>query len=401
MRSDRTLLCGYILIAASLGLLVLWPLRSLVATTVYNNVGSVILNRALLAPESAPEERMDRAVQAGQSFQAALAWDPLNDQAYYNLGTVYDLWQDTTSAAHAKSRAAVLNPHDASARFAFGQVLAAQGYADEEQTIQEWRAADAAVYFVNQGLILAQQEDHASAVEQYKRALAIAPDMAEGYYYLGKALSRLGRQEEALAALESAAALESPSSPQRYLLRAEVYAARGEWEAAFGAFGQAADLAPQNPVPHYQMGWVLEQKLEDRESAIAHFQRALQINPDYTQPRVALGRLYGEQGDCDEASRWLAPLLLPGAGSGLTGQAHALLGRCLMRQEREEEALSHLEQASLLNPDSVPYNLALAQGYSQAGRYRDAIGMYLRVLELQPDNPQAQQALEELGWFGP
>ena len=68
--------------------------------------------------------------------------------------------------------------------------------------------------------------------------------------------------------------------------------------------------------------------------------------------------------------------------------------------ERVPEALYHLEQALALKPDSVSYRLALAQGYSQAGRYHDAIDLYLWVLELQPENGQAQQALEELGWFG-
>ena len=249
MRSDKTILCGYVLIAIGLGLLALWPLRPVIATVVYNNVGSILLNQALLAPDVAPEVRVYQAMQAGQAFQTALAWDPLNGQAYYNLGTIYDLWQDAPSAARTKSRAAVLNPHDISTRFAHAQALAAHGYGDEDRAVEEWRAARAAVYFVNQGLRLAGEGDLAGALSQYERALAIAPDMAEGYYYLGKTLGRMGRQEEALAALESAAALEPPDSPRRYLLRAEVYAAREEWEAALEAFGQAASLAPQDPVP--------------------------------------------------------------------------------------------------------------------------------------------------------
>jgi tetratricopeptide (TPR) repeat protein len=70
-----------------------------------------------------------------------------------------------------------------------------------------------------------------------------------------------------------------------------------------------------------------------------------------------------------------------------------------LQQGRGDEGLWHLEQALALTPDSVPYTLALAQAYSQAGRYHDAIEMYLQVLELQPDNAPAQQLLEELGWF--
>jgi Tfp pilus assembly protein PilF len=81
------------------------------------------------------------------------------------------------------------------------------------------------------------------------------------------------------------------------------------------------------------------------------------------------------------------------------GQTHILLGHCLLQQGRDDEGLRHLEQALALDPGSVPHTLALAHGYSQAGHYHDAIKMYLQVLELQPNNTQAQQSLEELGWF--
>jgi tetratricopeptide (TPR) repeat protein len=392
---------GRALIVIGFGLLVMWPLRQVLASVVYNNVGSILLNRALLAPDQEQEERMDRAVRAGRSYQAALAWNPLNGQAYYNLSAVYDLWHDQPSAARAVSRAAVLSPDDINARFGFGQALAAQGYGYDERAIREWQAAGASEYYLNQGLTLVSAGDNAGAVEQYARALAIDPDLPEGYYLLGRVLNRMGRQEEALAAFESAAALEPASSPRRYLLRAEVFVARGEWEAALAAFGEATRVAPGDPVPYYRMAWLYDHKLEDRESAIAHLQWALQLNPDYAGACLALARLYGEQAACDEAALLLAPYLSPGADVRLAGQAHTLFGQCLLHRGRDHEGLVHLEQAQALAPDLTGPLLTLAQGYSQAGRYRDAIGAYLRVLELQPQNSQARQALDELGWIGP
>lgn len=412
------------LILTLLGLLILWLLHPWIATVVYNNVGSVLLNRALLALTLAPEDRMTYAVQAGQSFQNALAWDTHNSQAHYNLGTLYDFLGDRPSATRAWSQAATQNTHDTCARFALGKALAAQGY--EERAIQEWRAAGAAIYFVKQGLGSTYEGDYAGAIEQYERALAIDPNLSEGYYYLGRALSALGRREEALTALESAAELQPPSFPHRYLLWGEVHIARGEWTAALAALGRAATLAPWDPLPHYRMGWVLSEKLGDRESAIVHFQQALRRDPGYTPARLSLGRLYAEPaGDgqqatsfenCDEAARWLSPLLLPldeplapyDSGGESTSQsvearsarqAHTLVGGCLLRQGREEEALPHLERALALNPDSVDAHLILAQAYVQAHLYREAIDVYRQVLVLQPDNDQARQSLEALGWF--
>lgn len=394
------------LVLAGVNLLLLWLLYPFIATVVHNNIGSVRLNHALLAPDLAAEERSGRAAQAGQDFQAALAWDPLNGQAYYNLGTLYHLWGDLPSAARAWSRAAALNAPDPSSRFALGQVLAALGAAPS--ALQEWQASGAALYFVNQGLLSASAGDHAGALRQYQQALAIAPDLVEGHYYLGRTLSALGEREQALAALESAAALEPPSSPRRYLLQAEVYTAREEWTAALAAYRRAVDLAPQDPVPHYRMGWVLDRALLDTQTASAHYERALQIDPDYVPARLALAALHEQRGDCDAVDRWLAPLLAIPARPGprevvirQAEQAHRRLGRCLLDQGRDDEALSHLEQALALNPRSVDAHFILAQAYVQARRYRQAIESYLQILELQPDHAQAQQALEELGWFDP
>jgi len=412
------------LILTVLGLLILWLLRPWIATAIYNNVGSVLLNRALLALTLAPEDRTAYALQAGQSFQNALAWDIHNSQAYYNLGTLYDFLGAPPSAMRAWSQAVALNTYDTCAHFALGKALAAQGY--EEQAIQEWRAADAAIYFVNQGRALTYEGDYTGAIEEYERALAIDPNLPEGYYYLGRALSALGRREEALTALESAAQLES-SLPHRYLLWGEIHVARGEWTAALAALGRAATLAPWDPVPCYRMGWVLSEKVGDQESAIVHLQQALQRDPGYTAARLALGRVYAEPAaadgqratsleDCDEAARWLSPLLLPpdeplvsydGGGEStsqsvearLAEQAHTLLGRCLLRQGREQEALPHLERALALNPDAVSAHLILAQAYVQAHRYHQAIDVYRQVLVLQPDNDQARQSLQALGWF--
>jgi Flp pilus assembly protein TadD len=83
----------------------------------------------------------------------------------------------------------------------------------------------------------------------------------------------------------------------------------------------------------------------------------------------------------------------------LAEQSHALLGDCFLQQARHDEALDHLARAVSLAPDSAPRLLALARAYAQAGRYHDAIAAYRQALALDPENAQARQGLEELGWF--
>ena len=96
-RDDAFFLAGRAAILLGLILLALELIRPTAVAIVHNNVGSVRLNRALLEPGLEPDERAGRAVAAGQAFGDALAWDPLNGQAYYNLATVYGVWGEMPS----------------------------------------------------------------------------------------------------------------------------------------------------------------------------------------------------------------------------------------------------------------------------------------------------------------
>ncbi|NLE44079.1 MAG: tetratricopeptide repeat protein [Chloroflexi bacterium] len=376
--------------------LLLWPARGRVVAAAYNNVGAIYLNRALLTPDSAVDERTTWAVRAGQAFQTALSWDPLSARAYANLGAVYDVWGASEPAARALQRAVALAPDDPRIRFRLGQALAALGH--EARAVAEWRAAEASPYFVAEGQSLTAAGEPEQALVQCKRALTIDPQSSDGYYCAGQALARLGRREEALAALESAAGLEPPDSPRRYLLRAEVTAARGDWVGALTAFERAAALTPRDPLPRYRMGVLLASKLDDTTGAEEQFRQALALAPDYRPASQALGELLAGRGECDVA----AELLLPASGHALApvaqGNAHVLIGQCLLAHRQPHEGLGHLETAVSLAPESTRYRLVLARGLVAAEQYRDAIDMYRSVLALEPDNEGAIEGLEALGW---
>jgi tetratricopeptide (TPR) repeat protein len=361
---------------------------------VQNNLGSVRLNRALLAEGLTAEA----AVRAGERFQRALAWNPLNGKAYHNLATIYGAWEDEASAAQALSRAAALMPGDAVSRFKHGEALAERG--DEAGAIGEWRAAGAAPALVRRGERLAGQGAapgaREAAVREYRRAVAVDPGLAEAHLRLGQALSRLGRKVEALEAFAAAAEADRGTSSRPYLLQAEVHVAREEWTAALAAYGEASARAPLDPEPHTRRGWVLREKLGEEGEAAAAFERALQVDPEHDPSRRALGVLEAERGDCDAAAEVLDPLL----GSEGAGGLHLQLGRCLVAQGRDEEALAHLERAAGLDGESVAALLDLGRTYARVGRFEEAAEAYRRALALAPENEEVERALEELGNVG-
>ncbi|MBN1656878.1 MAG: hypothetical protein JXA93_00680 [Anaerolineae bacterium] len=111
MNRDRLRLAVHCIILAGIVLLVIWPLHPIVISWGYTVAGSRVLQHLQRAPDLPPEARYAQATQAGQLFQTALAWDPLNHRAYTNLAAVYMVWDDVPSATHALARAALLSSH--------------------------------------------------------------------------------------------------------------------------------------------------------------------------------------------------------------------------------------------------------------------------------------------------
>lgn len=110
MKRDRLCLAVHCVILAGIVVLAIWPLHPIAISWGYTIAGSRVLQRLQRTPDLPPETRYAQAVQAGQLFQTALAWDPLNQRAYTNLAAVYMVWNDVPSANRALARAALLSP---------------------------------------------------------------------------------------------------------------------------------------------------------------------------------------------------------------------------------------------------------------------------------------------------
>jgi TolB-like protein/class 3 adenylate cyclase/Tfp pilus assembly protein PilF len=110
------------------------------------------------------------------------------------------------------------------------------------------------------------KKQHEQAIAAAKRAIALAPNDAEGFAWLGATLNFAGRPEEAIGLLKKAMRL-NPRYPYNYL----------------SFLGMAYRWAGRN------------------EEALATLQSALSRNPDYLAPHFHLAVLYSELGRLEEA----------------------------------------------------------------------------------------------------
>jgi tetratricopeptide (TPR) repeat protein len=109
-----------------------------------------------------------------------------------------------------------------------------------------------------------------AAIDSYKQALKIKPDIADGYYNMGNALK-----------------------------------AKGDLEAAIDSYEQALKIKPDVAEPYNNMGTALYNKGE-LEAAIDSFKKALKIKPDYAE---ALWNLSGTANGIKEAEKWIKKCL--------------------------------------------------------------------------------------------
>jgi tetratricopeptide (TPR) repeat protein len=192
----------------------------------------------------------------------------------------------------------------------------------------------------NLGNALLEKGDLDGAIALYQQALAINPDVAPAHKNLGDALLRTGQPDQGIVQLRKALQL-NPSFAEA---RADLTKALKD----SGKFDEA--------VSDYNLGNISFQKGQ-LDDAIAHYNRALDINPDFAEAHDNLGSALMRKGRPDEAIHQFQEALR--ANPDLA-RAHNNLGSVLLSKGQLGEAIAHFERALELNPAYVPRCVNLA-----------------------------------------
>src|SRR5271165_4196646 len=121
------------------------------------------------------------------------------------------------------------------------------------------------------------------------------------------------------------------------------------------------DTLTKNPISwlgHNNLGLAFLRN-EQRDGARMHFQKALEINPNYVEARSNLGLVLFQEGQLDEAVAQYQKALEIDPNSLVT---HANLGNALFKKRQLREAIAQYQKASELDPNSfaIRYNLGVA-----------------------------------------
>jgi tetratricopeptide (TPR) repeat protein len=201
------------------------------------------------------------------------------------------------------------------------------------------------------------QEGNEGAAELLARAVEVDPTFALAHYHLGAVHLVLGNRWKAAAQFRASTQVDA-GIPEPFKALGDLFMSspRRLFDQAIEAYQRAITIRPHYADAHVGLGDAKAAKGEN-EAAIAHYQKALSLDPLNARVQFALGKIYYSE-------------------KGLY-----------------YEAVSAYKKAIELDQYFLDARMGLGEIYEEKGLYKDAVGEYKKVIELEPKHTAAHYNL--------
>ena len=391
---------------------------------------------------------LGRLDEAHHHLERANELQPTNPFSELWLGEIALSKQQIEKARTHLERALLLNPGQSEAHALMAQIAVASG--DTEAAKQHaqaarhpsqyselsdpvwWEVLQAGVtapLYAERGRHYMSIGDYARAVAEFEPLISDTQKDVEVWLNYGVSLLHTARHKDALEVLvrtqlilhEDADIQKERSADEIAYLKAQVYNymgqiyyETGEIDTAIRAcqkalqFGELLSRTQANDEPqrqsslsdygtffsnvHANLGMVYE-NTNQLEEAIAHYQKALELQPSKLSLHRNLAGVYWKKRRYMEAEAHYKQVT---AYDRTDIQAVYRLGLIFLTQGRYPEAVSQFKRAIAIDAAHVRAYGALGVAYQKLGNITEAIRTFERVLQLEPDNKVALEMLREL-----
>jgi tetratricopeptide (TPR) repeat protein len=294
----------------------------------FNNLGNVLFF----------QKQFDEAIAA---YEQAVRLAPGHAGYHSNLGEVLRHRGRLAEALGHCRRAVELRPDSAAAQHHLGLALAADEQFEEAAArcalatrLDPGRAS--AHLGLGYALLWLRRTDE--AVAALGTALQLKPDLAEAHSTLGTALLRQGKLEEALARFEEALRLQ-PDLADASVHKAHALWQLGDFEQAVACAAAVVDRDPECAEGYNALGLV-QMKAGRLAEAVAAFDRAVAIKPDFAQAHVNRALSWLLQGDYERGWpeyewRWRCRDYAARPPAGRVWDGSPLAGRTILLQAEQ------------------------------------------------------------------
>ncbi|MFL5344809.1 MAG: social motility TPR repeat lipoprotein Tgl [Hyalangium sp.] len=158
----------------------------------------------------------------------------------------------------------------------------------------------------------------------------------------------------------------------------------GKIQEALSEFQRAVELDPDNADAQNALGILLHLSFRRHSDAIEHYQKALEVRPNFSEARTNLANVYLDQGQYDEAIKLyeqvLNDMLYP---TPFIAQGN--LGWAYYKKGDTEKGLENIKAAVTLNPNFCLGFKNLGLIYEQTGNTDEACKAFGHYREKCPD----------------
>jgi tetratricopeptide (TPR) repeat protein len=146
---------------------------------------------------------------------------------------------------------------------------------------------------LEQGKTLYRNDQDSEAVEAFKQAVAMDPELAEAHFRLGLAYEALNKQDDAETEFKKAVEAykkfvdANPKDAEAHYLFGQTYASLQQYSDAIREYRAATRLKSDDADIYYDLG-VAHSKLAQYDEAASAFSKSLEIDPDNYRAQDAL-----------------------------------------------------------------------------------------------------------------
>jgi tetratricopeptide (TPR) repeat protein len=347
-------------------------------------------------------------------WKQAVGLNPRRSDLYEKLGEAAQRKDELDEAVAWWRKGLEANPRAPGLRWEIANARITQGQLDDALTLLQEECSitpQAARNHYLLGQVYLKQRAYEEAKAAYEKALEIEPGYYNAHYGLGMACMRLKEREQAQSAMARFKELRSDAedSEDKRIMIDELPAARRRAAAFYGqAYGlyhpqrqaeigrrllaRALELDPNNAYiweklagHHYAN--------QRPEQALAMYRKAAALAPDNPVPHINIGKLYALMNQPEQAERALQQAVTRFPSSGLAHSELALL--YLRGQRRADEAVKLMQKAVALAPTANHYYL-LTWAYDVAGDPQNALAAIEKALALEPQNERYRSTHERI-----
>ena len=241
----------------------------------------------------------------------------------------------------------------------------------------------------NMSICLEAKGDIEGALDGYKKVIEINPRLIDVHGKMGSAFQAKGNLDSAIASYRQVLKI-NPAYAAVYCNIGVCLKEKGDIDGAINSYRQAINIKSDFAEAYSNMGIAMKAK-GDLDGAINSYNMCAEINPQFANVHCNIGNILKLKGDLDGAinSYRRAIEIEPHFAQAFNNMGVALLDRCCI-----DQATNCFEQAIELNPEFADALVNMGRALNEKGDLDGAIKSFRQAIKI---NPALSVAYNNLG----